>query len=318
MFAGFDIGGTNIKAVLTNDNGAVQYYKKIETPNSANDIVTCVSILVKSLAKTASQPLSSIKGIGIGTAGTINKKAGTIISGVNIPGFNNFPIVSKVQKFLNIPVTIENDATTALMGCISRGYSSGLNNWILLTLGTGVGAGFVFNGNIFTGQNGNSMEVGHMCINFHGPECPCGSNGCFELYTSVSSLIENAIGLIAKGIPSSLYDRMNSEPLSSKIIYEEAVKKDEVACSIFSKFAHYLGIGISNLINIFNPEAIILSGGLSQAHKCYLAETQKVIASRVLNGFKNKCRIIPVSENDYRLLPPIGAAIAAINAYGNS
>lgn len=312
MFAGIDIGGTNIKGILTDRSGRELSFREIETLKSAKDIDNSIIRLIEVLATSASVSKIDIKGIGIGTPGPIDKEKGLIIKAPNIPSFNNHPIAKNIESATGSKVFLENDATVALIGAWWKENVSKYRNWIMITLGTGIGGGVVIDNKIYTGQAGNAMEVGHMSIDYNGRECPCGGRGCWERYASAPALVELGRELLKKNKNSSIQGRLAEEELSAKMISEEAAKKDETALKIFEEYAAYVGFGIANLVNIFNPEAILVGGGLSRAHRFFLAPAKQIMNDRVLKGFKGKCAIIPLE--DPMKVPSFGAAKIAINA----
>jgi len=197
------------------------------------------------------------------------------------------------------------------MGASWKG-KSGFRNWIMLTLGTGIGGGAVIDGRVYTGQSGNAMEVGHMSIDHAGRECPCGNRGCLERYASASALARDAEALAKNNPGSSLNGRMKNSGLTALAVYEEALKKDRAALAVIREAARYLGYGIAALVNLFNPEAVVLGGGLSNAHSMLIPVIEDTVRLRALPGLKENVRIIPVK--DPSRVPSIGAAKMAMEA----
>ncbi len=312
MFAGIDIGGSKIKGILTDHSGKELSFREIETQKTAKEIDDSIIKLIETLATSASVSKIDIKAIGIGSPGPIEKEKGLIVKAPNIPDFNNHPIVKNIEYLTGSKVFLENDATVALIGAWWKENVSKYRNWIMITLGTGIGGGVVIDNKIYTGQAGNAMEVGHMSIDYNGRECPCGSRGCWERYASAPAMVEMARATLKKNKQSSINPRLENEELSSLMIHEEAVKKDETAISILEEYANYVGFGITNLINIFNPEAILIGGGVSRAHKFILPAARQIVNDRVLKGFKGKCTVTPVE--DPTKIPSFGAAKIAINS----
>jgi len=316
MFTGIDIGGTNIKGVLTNKSGKVLSFKSIETPRTPKEIDNSIYNLIETLATSASISKIDIKAIGIGAAGSINKKKGTIITSHNIPTWKNYPLVKKIEKLTGIRVFLENDATAALIGSWWQGNGTRFKNWIMVTLGTGIGGGVIIDNRIYTGQTGSSMEIGHMTIDHNGKECSCGNRGCLEKYASATALLEYTRSNLKRFKDSSIKIRIKDEELTAELIHEEAKKGDALALEAFNEIGSNLGTGITNLINIFNPEAIILGGGLSQAHKLLIPAIQKVVNERALPGMKEKVKYLPIK--DQSIIPALGAARMAIDSLNAS
>ncbi len=311
MFVGIDLGGTAIKGALIDGKGAMLSFAQIETPASAKKIDDGILGLMAILASSAKISETDIQGVGIGSAGSIDKSRGRIITSPNIPALKNHPLARNLEKAAGARAFLENDATVALMGASWKG-KSGFRNWIMLTLGTGIGGSAVIDGRVYTGQSGNAMEVGHMSIDHAGRECPCGNRGCLERYASASALARDAEALAKNNPGSSLNGRMKNSGLTALAVYEEALKKDRAALAVIREAARYLGYGIAALVNLFNPEAVVLGGGLSNAHSMLIPVIEDTVRLRALPGLKENVRIIPVK--DPSRVPSIGAAKMAMEA----
>ncbi len=253
-----------------------------------------------------------IKAIGIGAAGSIDKNKGKIITSLNINSLKNFRIADEIEKWLGIKVYIENDATAAVSGEWWHGYWKKYSNLILLTLGTGIGGGAVINNQLYTGQKGSAMEFAHISIDYKGEKCPRGSRGCFERYGSATSAIKFTREKLNSFPKSSIHKRLKDEKLTSKLIFKEAIKNDKLTLKVFNEISFYIGIGIANLINIFNPEAVIIGGGLSMAHRIIMPRIKDTINSRALKGLKENVKYHIIKKNNLTI--PLGAAKIAINA----
>jgi glucokinase len=311
MFVGIDIGGTKIKGVLTDRSGKELSFREIDTPIAAKEIDEGIGRLIETLATSATVSKIDIKAIGLGSPGPIDKEKGTILKAPNIPAFNNHPIVKNIESISGAKVYLENDATVALVGAWWKENVSRFRNWIMITLGTGIGGGAIIDNKIYPGQGGNAMEIGHMTIQYEGKECPCGNRGCWERYASGPAMVENAEVHLKKQKGSSLAARIKTAPLTPLVIFEEAMNKDAAAIVILEEYAEFLGFGIANLVNIFNPEAILVGGGISRAHKFLLPIVKQVVNERALKGFKGRFQLLPVQEPSK--VPSFGAAKIAID-----
>lgn len=315
MYAGIDIGGTNIKGVLTDKSGKELSFKSIPTPKNSNDIDDAIAKLVEILSTSASVSKIDIKAIGIGSAGAIDRSTGTVITSPNIPAWKNHPIVKNIEKKTGARVILENDATAALVGAWWKDCGSKFRNWVMITLGTGIGGGVIIDGKMYTGQSGSSMEIGHTTIDFKGKECACGNTGCLERYASASALVEYVNANISKNRASSLNNLLKHGELTARMIFEEAEKKDEFSIKAFEELATYLGIGVVNIVNIFNPEAVIFAGGLSNAHRLIFPAMKKIVKKKALPGLKDNVQFLTVKDNDK--IASLGAAKIAIDSYPN-
>lgn len=305
MFAGFDIGGTNIKGVITDENGNILSYKDTGTPDTSEKIDRTLADLTLSLASSIAVSKDDIQAIGIGAAGSIDRNRGIVITSPNVPSWQNYPLCKKVENLTGIKVYLENDATAACAGVWWQNLGNKYSNWLMITLGTGIGGGAVLDGRLFTGQTGSSMEVGHMSLDPDGPQCPCGNRGCFELYSSATALVKYVKSKM-RAYPDSPLKALYETELTAKRIYEEALKGNPLALDGFNHVSTYLGIGIANLINIFNPEAIVIGGGLSQAHKLLFPRMKEIVKARAMKGLKEKVKFIAVK--DQSMIAPLGAA----------
>jgi len=313
MFVGIDIGGTNIKGILTDKSGKILSFRETETPENAKDIDTAIFNLIENLATSASVSKIDIDAVGIGAAGTVDRTKGLVIASPNIPSWKNYPLAKNIEKKTGFRTFIENDATVACAGGWWQGNGTKFRNWIMITLGTGIGGGVVIDNKIYTGQTGSSMEIGHMTIDFDGRECSCGNKGCLEQYASATALVRYVKDNIKKNKGSSLAQYVKDDTITAKLIHDEALNKDEFAIEAMTNISTFLGIGIANLVNIFNPEAIILGGGLSLAHKMIIPVVKEVVKDRALHGVKEKVKYLPIK--DQSKIPALGAARIAIDRY---
>jgi glucokinase len=312
MFIGIDIGGTNIKGVLADKNGKIISFKKISTGKTLAEIENGICNLISGLSLENKQTSCRVEAVGIGSAGSIDKKKGLIITSPNIKSLQNYPIARSLNKATGLKVYLENDATAAITGESWTGLGRNFSNWIMLMLGTGIGGGVIINNKIYTGQSGSAMEVGHMTIDYKGKKCLCGNTGCFEAYASATALIKLTRAKLKRCPSSSINKMITNDMLTSKIVYDAARKGDRLAKEIFNDISFYLGIGISNLVNIFNPEAIIIGGGLSKAHRLLIPNIKKIVADRALKGLKENIKFLTIMDVDKTAA--LGAAKIAMDA----
>lgn len=313
MFAGIDIGGTNIKGALVNKSGKLLSFQETTTPASSEEIDKTIYSIIENLATSATVSKIDISAICIGAAGSIDRVKGIVITSPNIPSWNEYPLTKNIEKITGKKTFLENDATVACAGAWWQGKGTRYRNWIMVTLGTGIGGAAVIDNKIYTGQNGSSMEIGHMTIEFNGRKCVCGNQGCLEQYASATALVGFIRENINKFPESSIHEIIKKEPLTAKIIYEEAIKKDPLAVNAIKDISGYLGIGVANLVNIFNPEAILFGGGLSQAGKIIIPIVKKTVKQRALPGLKENIKYLTLK--DQSKIAAMGAAKLAIDRY---
>lgn len=312
MYIGIDIGGTTIKGVLTNREGKVLSFKKIPTGKTAPEIENCLVELIRALSASRGIDPAALKAIGVGSAGSIDRTRGMVLTSPNIPAIQKFPLVKTIEHRTGVRAFLENDATVAVIGEWWKGAGRKYSNWIMLTLGTGIGGGVVIDNRVYTGQSGSAMEVGHTSIDYRGRQCPCGGTGCLELYASATGLIQYARSVIGGSPGSSLNARLKKEKLNPKMIEEEALRGDSLSLHIYTRVSTWLGIGVANLVNIFNPQAIVFGGGLSRAHRLIFPVVKKVVRERVMEGLDRNIRYLVIRDQEKS--PALGAARMAMDS----
>ncbi|MCS7215662.1 MAG: ROK family protein [Thermodesulfovibrio sp.] len=279
-YLGIDIGGTNIKVgVVSRDWEIIKIYKIPTGNNPVEALVGEIDRIYKEF---------KIEGIGVGIAGLVDRE-GKVIKASNISSFNDFPLKKDLESRYKVDVKIENDATVATVAEAIFGKGKGLSNFILLTLGTGIGGGFWFDGKVWQFP----MEVGHMSINYQGKFCNCGNSGCLEVYASARAIKDNLIERLVRGEESQikqLYEG-NVYRATSEDIYKAAMEGDHLCRTVLKEAGKALGVGMANLINIFAPEKIILSGGLSNAVNIYLETAIQEAIKRAMRGLAESVNI---------------------------
>jgi glucokinase len=312
MYIGIDIGGTTIKGVLTKRDGDILSFKKIPIGKTPPEIENCLIELIRALAASRGLDPAAVKAIGVGSAGSIDRNRGMVLTSPNIPALQRFPLIKTIERRTGVRAFLENDATVAVIGEWWKGAGRKYTNWIMLTLGTGIGGGVVIDNRVYTGQSGSAMEVGHTSIDYRGRKCPCGGTGCLELYASATGLMRYARSVIGKSPGSSLAARMKTAKLDPRMIEEEALRGDALSLHIYEQVSTWLGIGIANLVNIFNPEAIVFGGGLSRAHRLMFPVIKKTVHGRVMEGLDHNVKYLII--RDQEKAPALGAARMAMDA----
>jgi glucokinase len=278
---GIDLGGTNLRVALVSRRGEV--LRKIKEP-SKGDVMAALKLAVESLAE------EETRGVGIGVAGLIDREEMRVISSPNLPRLNG---KSFRELGLRLPLAIENDANAAAMGEKWLGAGRGFRSFVLLTLGTGIGCGIVHNGKLL----GIAAEAGHMSISAGGEKCLCGNYGCLEQYAGARAITDAATRALEKGAGSMLSEccEGNIYRITSEDVFRTALEGDALSRDILKEAGKYLGVGISNLVNIFSPEAVILSGGLIGAWDIYVKEAMNEASRRSFRGLVKGVEIIPSS-----------------------
>lgn len=268
IYAGIDIGGTNIKYGLFEKNGKILFQDKKPTMASKGrgPLLNLIKNIGEILLLHASEEEYSVKHLGIGSPGAVNHKSGRVIGPCpNIEDWTGTDLGQIVEKYLNLPVFVDNDVNAMALAEIQLGAAKGAKSVVCVTVGTGIGGGVIVNGEVFHGYNSSAGELGHMIINFDGPECACGNRGCIEAYCSSKYIIKTTKALLGNNMSDvfkGILDN-NLDNLTIKKLFAAAKQNDEVALEVIKKTAYYLGIGLAGIMNLLNPETVIIGGGIT-------------------------------------------------------
>lgn len=262
---GIDLGGTNIKAVLTDEDFNIIHQKSVPTKaeRPAAEVIRDMAQEVIELIEENNIPMNEVKGVGIGCPGIVDAKTGLVVYSNNL-NWENVALSDEMHKYVNLPIYASNDANCAALGEVKAGAAKGKSDAVMITLGTGVGGGFVVEGKIFEGGGPGGAEYGHTVIVCGGEQCSCGRKGCFEAYSSATALIRDT-RRAAQEHPESVINHLVDGDLSKvdgKTPFDAADQGDAVAQAVLDKYYEYLGEGIVNAVNTFRPEVVLLSGGI--------------------------------------------------------
>ncbi len=288
---GIDIGGTNTVFGVVDINGNFIAENSIPTKKyqTIEEFIEALSNAINdSLAQISGNYI--LKGIGIG-APNGNYHNGTIEYAPNLNWKGIVPIADLLNKKFHVPVVLTNDANAAAMGEMIYGAAKGLKDFIVITLGTGLGSGFVVDGKIVYGHDGFAGELGHVIYDPEGRLCGCGRKGCLETYASATGIVKTVFELFDKSNEDSLLRNIDRAQLNSKDIYEAAVKGDKIALEAFDFTALVLGRKLADAVAITSPEAIFLFGGLALSGDYILVPTKKYMEENLLKIYKNKVRV---------------------------
>jgi glucokinase len=284
---GIDLGGTSLRVALVSEEGEI--VRKIKK-SSLEEVFPSLLETIEEVRQ------GEIMGIGLGVAGIVDRKNGRVFSSPNLHAVEGIDLVDVIQRKFNVPVYIENDANVATIGEKLSGAGKNFQNFVLLTLGTGIGGGIIYKGKLLD----VSAELGHMSINADAEKCPCGNIGCLENYASARAMIAKTVAMIEKGTESMLKECCKGSiyKITPEDIYSAALEGDTLSREILREAGKALGVGLANLINIFSPEAIILAGGLAGAWSIYVQEAIKEASRRAFKDLFDAVKIIPSSLRD--------------------
>ncbi len=284
---GIDLGGTNLRVALVSEEGEI--IRKIKKPSSDR----ILDSLSESIAEIKPD---TVAGIGVGAAGLVDRKNGRVYASPNLRVVEGIDLVVEMRRRFGVPVFIENDANAAALGEKIGGAGKSFESFVLLTLGTGIGAGIVHEGRLLK----VAAEIGHMSINSDAEKCPCGNIGCLENYASARAMMAKAVAMIEKGTESLLKECCKGSiyKLTPEDIYKAALEGDTLSREILRDAGKYLGVGLASIINIMSPEAIILAGGLIGAWNIYVQEAIKEASRRAFKDLFDAVKILPSSLQD--------------------
>jgi len=285
LVAGVDVGGTKIlgRVLAPGDENATLAELRVETPRGSEQIATAVVDAVQQLnGDREVAAAGGVSAVGVGVPGLVDRN-GTLRFAPNLPGVVEYPVQETLTQRLGIPVVVDNDANCATWCEFRMGAASDSHDAVLVTLGTGIGAGIVTNGRLHRGAHGFAGEPGHMQIDPNGPPCPCGRRGCWERFASGSGLGRLARDAAAAGRASRVVALAGGDPESvrGEHVTRAALDGDAEARAILRDFGWWFGVGIANLVNILDPDVVVVGGGLAQAGDLFLVPAREAFANLV-------------------------------------
>jgi glucokinase len=293
---GIDVGGTNIVAGTVAEDGS-EILGVLSEPTKAEEGPDAVVGRIVELARASmaeSGRARDVAGVGIGSPGPLNTKTGVVLLTPNL-GWVNMPLRDRVAGALSLPGMLDNDANCAVFGEWWRGAARGAKHVVGLTIGTGIGGGIVLNGDIYRGASDIAGEIGHMTIDSTGRRCKCGNYGCLEAYASGPAIAARAVEGIEAGADSTLPRLVGGDlrKVTAQVVYDAAHEGDEFALEVVRDTAKFLGAGVANIINIFNPEVVVICGGVTQAGDKLFVPLLSEVKRRAFKPAVDVCRILP-------------------------
>ena len=284
LILGVDLGGTKILTAVTNYQGKMLSRDHSITPAQKGHEAVIQSILESAYRalEQADVAVSALTAIGVGAPGISNPETGILFTSPNLPRWRDVPLRDIMQERLGKRTFLINDANAAALGEFYFGAARGARNFIYITISTGIGGGIVIDGKIYGGAIGAAGEVGHMTIDDNGPICNCGNKGCWETLASGTALAREARHRIEEGVRTSIleYAEGEVEKVTAQVIHKAAEQGDSLAKELIARTGYYVGVGLANLINIFNPELIVIGGGLSNIGDMLLEPAFEVAGER--------------------------------------
>ena len=323
VYVGLDIGGTNLKASLISSGGEVLGRVHRPSPEAAGDAGTAaraggagdagadegnaeIRTALAALVESAAEGMP-IAGIGIGCAGVLAGDRRTILDSPNLRGFEGFPLRGFLEETFSVPTLLENDANAIALGEGWRGAGTGARTLVVVTLGTGVGTGFILDGEVWRGGAGMGGEGGHTTIDPQGPPCRCGNHGCLEAFVGAYGILRRFRDALASGRASGLAPGAD---LGVQGIANAAHAGDTLAADVLRETGRYLGVGLANFANLFNPEKIVVTGGVSRAGDALLDPARAEMKRRAFPAVTESLEVLPGRLGDDA--GPLGAVLPLI------
>jgi glucokinase len=314
---GVDLGGTNIVAGALPEDGSRQIAMRSEPTRAeqgADAVVERIAriidaVIAETIAETGARRDAFI-GVGIGSPGPLDREKGIVIVTPNL-GWRNFPLRDRVSAAVGIPASLDNDANCATLGEWWCGAAKGGRNVVGMTIGTGIGGGLILDGQLYHGASDVAGEIGHTTIDSTGRRCKCGNYGCLEAYASGPAIADRAREALGGGEESILSQLVDGklELITAQTVYDASGQGDDVARHVVRETAALLGAGVANLLNIFNPDVVVIAGGVTQAGDALFEPLRAEVRRRAFRPAVEACRIVPGS------LPGSAGVVGAVATF---
>lgn len=315
---GVDFGGTYVKLALvrfSEKNFKIEGYSSFPTKNYNRDsLIEQLVIRIIKLKAESTYKGNRVRGVGIGVPGRVDFNQGLVFDLTNVPGWKNVHLKEALESKVKIPVLIDNDANLMALAESRFGAAKGYKNCICVTMGTGIGGGLILNGKIYRGMNFAAGEIGHMSISEDGPVCVCGGRGCAERYIGNRYILEQATRKLRAGARSILREQLQGKysNLTLEMLNKAARMKDMFSLLIWQEAGKHMGTVLANVVNLLNPEIIVLGGGVANAGSLLLDPIRRVVKER---AFQVSCRNLKIISSKFRgKAGIIGAALLILTS----
>jgi glucokinase len=307
---GIDLGGTNMRAAAVDSTGRIIEHRSVDTPVGRGS-EAFVSSLAEMIDEVSEK--QKIECVGVAVANAVHVFENRLSLSPNIPDLNNFDLAGALREETGLEVYLDNDATAAAVAEHWLGAGRGTDHMICITLGTGVGGGIIVDNKPLYGADGTAGEVGHVCLDRNGPPCGCGSNGCLEQYSSGTAIVRMTKELLPRFPESVLHSKLE---FSAKDVYDAAIEGDAASVEAYAQAGRYLGTAIAGLANIFNPNMVVLSGGVAAAWELFIGPTREELKKRAFQQPAERVKIVRGTLGDDAGV--LGAAKRAFSVKGFS
>ena len=296
------MGGTKMVAAVVSHDGDIiaRDYQLTQASEGPQPVITRIGSMMDSLFASVELVPAELSGIGVACAGAIDMTAGLVTMSPNLPGWHNIPLRDIIRDRYGVNTFLINDASAAALGEKHFGAGRGVKDLIYITVSTGIGGGIIIDDKLYYGARGGTGEIGHMSIDINGPRCRCGNNGCLEVLASGTAVANEAKRRIRTGEKTVLTEitEGNMDSITAEQVGIAAGRQDTLASDIISKAAFYLGIGFTNLVNIFNPEMIIVGGGMARLGDLLLEPVRRAVQEHAFRLSAESVRIVTAELGD--------------------
>jgi len=319
MLIGVDLGGTNLKAGAVTQQG--QVISRVEVPTHAEEgpdaVIGRIVGAIEQAIEESGCSKNDVMAVGCGTPGPLNWKTGVVFTPPNLPGWKDVPLAQMLTDRLGITSFIENDANSAAYGENWTGAGREVKDLVALTLGTGIGGAIILDNKLWRGIDGTAGEIGHMIIQVDGRPCNCGSRGCLEQYGSATGIVMTAREMIATGRKTIMTDMAEGDldHLTSKDVYEACRRGDKLAAEVFAETGRLLGIGLTTLANLLNPEMIVICGGVIAAGDVLFEPMRRTLRELAFKEPGERAQVVPAQlGGDAGLIGAAGVALQRVES----
>lgn len=289
---GVDLGGTRLRAALADREGKILRQRAVATRAAEGRDAVIARIAAEIRAVAEPLPLSDVAAVAVAVPAPVNPATGVVYNPPNLPGWGEVPLKSILEGELGCPVALGNDANLAALAEHAFGSGRGAAHLVYLTVSTGIGGGVVVGNRLLLGATGGAGEIGHMTIDEHGPRCPCGNPGCLEAMASGTAIAREAARRVAAGAPSSLATDPGLQQIVAESVVRAAQAGDALSREVIDWAAYNLGVGLTNVLHLFDPEIVIIGGGVSNAWDLLLPGMIRAIEERAMPSYARRRKIV--------------------------
>jgi glucokinase len=293
-FGAVDLGGTKILTAVAREDGLWlgEDLRPSEVEVGPDGVIERIVASLQAACAQAGMELTDIAALGVAAPGPIDFEQGVIIEAPNMPGWVNVPLARRLSELLGRPAVLENDANAAALGEYVYGAGRGVRHMVYLTVSTGVGGGLVLDGRLYRGATGSAGELGHILVDEDGPVCGCGARGCLEAFASGTAIGARGRDAAEKGASPTIARLAGGEDVTAEHVAAAATEGDPVAQSIIATAAHYLGLGLADFVNVFNPDLIVIGGGAANIGPMLLDPAVDLMRARAFAGPAEHVRVV--------------------------